>query len=244
MASTPPYRRVLVKVSGEALGPPGGTGVDPSRTVALADALAALPAAGVQPAVVVGGGNFLRGRDLAGAAFIRRATADGMGMLATVMNALALADALAHRGAPARVLSAIPARGFCEAYDRDRADRLLGDGHVVLLAGGTGSPFFTTDTCAALRACELGADVLLKATQVDGVYDADPSTRPDAARFDRLTYAEVLARRLGVMDLAAVALCMENDIPVVVFRLDDGAGLAAAVAGEPVGTIISAGDGP
>lgn len=243
MASGSRYRRVLLKLSGEALCPPGGFGIDPNALDGLARQLAGLHEMQVQTAVVVGGGNFFRGKDLAQANYVARTTADAMGMLATVMNALALADALHGQGASARVQSAVPTPGFCEPYIRARADRQLSQGRIVILAGGTGSPFFTTDTCAALRACELGADVLLKATKVDGVFDADPVTNPHARKFDRLTYAEVLARRLGVMDLAAISLCMESHIPVIVFRLDAAGALAAAVRGEPTGTIISAGEG-
>ncbi len=240
MASGPPYRRVLLKLSGEALCAPNGFGIDPGALSRRADDLSELGRTDVQLAVVVGGGNFLRGKTLAEANFLARTTADAMGMLATVMNALALRDALEHRGASTRVHSAVSAASICQPYVRGRADRHLNEGRIVLLAGGTGSPFFTTDTCAALRACELDADVLLKATKVDGVFDADPATHPGARKFDRLTYAEVLARRLGVMDLAAVSLCMESRIPVIVFRLDAEGALAAAARGESSGTIISA----
>jgi uridylate kinase len=240
MASQGPYRRVVLKLSGEALCAPGGFGIDPDRLDALARQLAELQALKVQAAVVIGGGNFLRGRALAETGALARTTADAMGMLATVMNALALGDALARRGTSVRVHAAGPAAGFCEPYVRGRADRQLSEGRLVLLAGGTGSPFFTTDTCAALRACELGADVVLKATKVDGVFEDDPARNPDARKFDRLSYADVLARRLGVMDLAAVSLCMESRIPVIVFRLETPGALPAAVRGEPVGTIISA----
>jgi len=234
------YRRVLVKISGESLCAAGGSGIDAGAIRATVTELAAARQTGAQIAVVVGAGNFLRGRDLQSADFIPRVTADGMGMLATVINGLALGEALKAAGIDARVHSAFPAGGFCEPFVRGRADRQLNEGRVVVLAGGTGQPFFTTDTCAALRAAQLDADAMMKATKVDGVFDADPATCPDATKFDRLTYAEVLARRLGVMDLAAVSLCMESKIPVIVFRLADPGRLAAAVGGEAVGTTIAA----
>lgn len=240
MTPPPPYRRVLLKISGEAFCTPGGFGIDPDRLRALVDELIGLRDLDVQVGLVAGGGNFLRGKTLALEDMVPRATADAMGMLATVMNALALRDAVERAGWPARVLSAVPTPGFCEQYNRHRALYHLDNGRLTILAGGTGSPFFTTDTCAALRASELDADVLLKATKVDGVFDADPAVNPDARKIDRLTYGEVLARQLGVMDLAAVSLCMESRIPVVVFNMTVHGNLAAAVRGEDVGTTISA----
>lgn len=239
MSSRPLYRRVLVKVSGEAFCAPGGFGIDAGAIKAVVGELAPLREMQVQVGLVVGGGNFLRGKALSEIESVTRATADAMGMLATVMNALALQEALEHAGITTRVLSAVSTGSFCESYDRRRAIRHLQAGRLVILAGGTGSPFFTTDTCAALRACELGADAVLKATKVDGVFDADPVTTPTAKKFNRLTYREVLARQLGVMDLAAVSLCMESQIPVIVFRLGKSGNLATAVRGKPVGTIIS-----
>ena len=242
MATAQPYRRVLLKLSGEALCAPGGSGIDASALDAIAAEIKAAADQDVQIALVVGGGNFLRGKAIAATGYIPRATADGMGMLATVMNGLALGEALRHQGLSVRVHSAVPTPGFCEPFVRGRADRHLSEGRIVICAGGTGSPFFSTDTCAALRACELGCDALLKATKVDGVFDDDPAVNPDAVKFDRLTYAEVLSRQLGVMDLAAISLCMESGIPVLVFRLDVDGHLAAAVRGEPVGTIVSSDD--
>ncbi len=239
MAATGPYRRVLLKVSGEAFCAPGGYGIDPEAMGALADELAAAAALGAQIGLVVGGGNFLRGKTLSADGMIPRTTADSMGMLATVMNALALSEVLAARGLPAVATSAVPMGDLCEPFNRRRASEALDAGRIVILAGGTGQPFFTTDTCAALRACQLDADVLLKATKVNGVFEADPVTHPDAKKFDRLTYGDVLARQLGVMDLAAVSLCMESRIPVIVFRLADPGNLAAAVKGDTVGTLIS-----
>ncbi len=233
------YRRVLLKISGEAFCAAGGFGIDPEAVGAVTDELAGVHEAGAEIGLVVGGGNFLRGKVFSQAGFVERATADSMGMLATVLNALALADALEARGLPAVATSAVPVGDFCERFSRRRALEHLGAGRIVILAGGTGQPFFTTDTCAALRACQLGADVLLKATKVDGVFEADPVASPQAKKFDSLTYGEVLARQLGVMDLAAVSLCMESQIPVIVFRLATRGNLAAAVRGEPVGTIVS-----
>ena len=232
------YRRILLKLGGEALAGPDGFGIDPTQAEILAAKVKRVYDLGVQVAVVIGAGNLWRGKQ--GLAHgMERTTADHMGMLATVMNALALRDALQARHLPARVLSAVPMGGLCESYVRARAVRHLEKGRFVILAAGTGSPFFTTDTCSALRASELGAEVLLKATKVDGVFETDPVTCPDARKFDRLTYGEVLARRLGVMDLAAVSLCMDSRIPVIVFRLSRAGNLAAAVRGEPVGTTIS-----
>ena len=233
------YRRVLIKVSGEALCTPGGFGIDSSAVDAFVTELITVHEMGVQVGLVSGGGNIFRGKKLADAGTIERPTADAIGMLATIMNALALGDALAGRGVKARVMSARPTANVCETFSRRRAIEHLEAGRVVILAGGTGNPFFTTDTCAALRACEIGAEALLKATKVDGVFDADPVTNPDAKKFDRMTYGDVLTRQLGVMDLSAISMCMESGIPVIVFRMDKPGNLEAAVAGENVGTIIS-----
>jgi len=233
------YRRVVLKLSGEGLVSPGGFGVDEQAMVAVATEIAELAACGVQTAVVIGGGNFLRGRQLRDSRRIARATADTMGMLATSMNGLALRDCLESLDVPTRVMGTITTPDVCQPYVRRKAIDHLDHGRVVLLAGGTGSPYFTTDTCAALRAAELGADVLLKATKVDGVFSDDPETHPDAERFDRLTYQEVLARQLGVMDLTAVSLCMEANIPVIVYRFADAGASVRAAQGEAVGTMIT-----
>ncbi len=240
MSSGSHYRRVLIKISGEAFCGPGGFGLDQQAIEAVAGELAGLGEMQVQVGLVVGGGNFFRGKTLAASQFIPRVTADAMGMLATVMNGLALAEALTARGVAARVLSAIPMDRVCESFTHARALGHLEKGRLLILVGGTGSPFFTTDTCAALRANEIAAEVLLKATKVDGVFEADPVTHPGARKFDRLTYGEVLARQLGVMDLAAVSLCMNSGIPVIVFRLATPGSLARAVQKQAVGTIISA----
>lgn len=239
MSQSARYRRAVLKLSGEALCPPGGFGIDIPALQSTAAELAAVHELGVQTAIVIGGGNFLRGKVFARSEFIPRTTADAMGMLATVMNALALQEAMERAGIPTRVLSAVPTPGFCEPFILRRALRHLEKGRMLVLAGGTGHPFFSTDTCAALRASELSADVLLKATKVDGVFDADPVVNPSARKFDRLTYGEVLGRQLGVMDLAAVSLCLDAKIPVIVFRLHQPGNLAAAVRGDHVGTIIS-----
>ena len=239
MADEPRYKRVLLKISGEALCRPGGSGVDTQALVTVSDELAALAKRGIQVGLVVGGGNLIRGRNLTDNPYIERAHADYMGMLATVINGLALRDTLTRRGIAGCVLSAIPMPTVCDPYTRRDALSRLEAGHIVILAGGTGSPFFTTDTCAALRASELDAEVLLKATKVDGVYDADPVDNPQAQRYRRLTYEEVLADKLGVMDLTAISLCMENRIPIIVFQLSRAGSLDEVVCGGNVGTVIS-----
>lgn len=246
MADKAKYKRVLLKISGQSLCRPGGSGIDPSALASLADELAPVVQTGIQVGLVVGGGNILRGRQLAANAPIQRVTADHMGMLATVINALALRDSLAGRGMPACVLGAIEMTAVCEPFTQRRASEHLEAGRLVILAGGTGNPFFTTDTCAALRASELEAELLLKATKVDGVFDADPETTPGAKKYKRLTYEKVLADKLGVMDLTAISLCMDNEIPIVVFQLDKAGNLLAAVRGEDVGTLITSqvGDAP
>jgi uridylate kinase len=226
-------RRVLLKLSGEGLG---DGGFDPAAVRSLAAEIAALPRAGVECAVVVGGGNLVRGRDLP-RDLVSRTAADAAGMLATVANSLVLAEAIRGAGAPARVLTAVPMPDVAESFTADRARERLAAGEVLLLAGGTGRPYFTTDTAAALRALEIGAEVLLKATTVDGVYDRDPKGDPSAKRFDRLSFDEALDGRFGVMDLTAFALCRENRLPIVVFSLAPGT-LSRAAAGEPVGTRI------
>ena len=238
MPSNNGYKRVVVKISGESFCRPGGSGIDPSAMAALVAELLPLRDLGVQAALVVGGGNFIRGRKLADAINVRRITADYMGMAATVINALALRDALAASGRDVRVLSAVQMSGPCEPFHPDSAVRHLEKGRMIILAGGTGSPFLTTDTCAALRAREIAAEALLKGTKVDGVYDADPVTCPGAKKHDRLSYEQVLAERLGVMDLAAVSICMEGGIPIIVFELSRPGRLAAAVRGEKVGTMV------
>ncbi len=236
------YERILLKVSGEALLGDRAYGVDPAFCHFIAGQVRDVKAMGVQVAIVVGGGNIFRGL-AAAATGMDRATADYIGMLATVMNALALQDALEKDGTPTRVMSAIGMNEVAEPYIRRRAVRHLEKGRVVILAAGTGNPYFTTDTAAALRAVEIGAEVLLKATKVDGVYDADPLKEPNAHRHQHLTYGEVLADRLQVLDATAVSLCMENDLPIIVFDLNRPDNVRLAALGEPVGTLIDGGQG-
>ena len=240
MTAMPRYRRVLVKISGEALLGERSYGVDPAQVDRIAAEIVAARKSGVELALVVGGGNIFRG--LAGAAQgMERATADYMGMLATVINALALENALQRAGADTRVQSAIPMPTVCEPYVRPRAVAHMEKGRIVIFAAGTGNPFFTTDTAAALRAVEMGCDAFFKATQVDGVYSADPKTTPDAVRYDRLTYTEVLARNLKVMDATAISLAREQGLPVVVFSLHEAGGLAAVMSGQGKHTLITEG---
>ncbi len=233
----PSYRRLLLKVSGEGFARRGETGLDVERVRSLGTQFQALTAQGVEVACVIGGGNILRGAQSEQLG-IDRATADYMGMLATVINGLALCDALEAQGVPTRVLSAIEVDKVCEPFIRRRALRHLEKGRVVVLAGGLGNPCFTTDTAAAQRAVELGCDLLLKATMVDGVYDRDPRKHPDATLYRELDYAQVLEKRLGVMDQTAFALCRENSLPLVVFNMELPDGVVRAAAGENVGTLI------
>lgn len=235
MSSTRPVlRRIVIKLSGEGLAGPGGA-IDAGVVERIAADLRELTALETQVAIVVGGGNFLRGSTLPR---INRAVGDQMGMLATVMNGLALQDRLDSLGLQTRVLSAVPMTSFCEPFIRRRCIRHLEKGRVVILVAGTGNPFFTTDTAAALRASEIGADCLLKATQVDGVYSADPEKDPTATRFESIDYRDVIERELAVMDTAAVVLCKENTIPVLVFDLARAGNLVRACRGEEVGTIV------
>ncbi len=237
MADGYEYERVLLKLSGEALAGDQGYGIDPKVVNALAVEIAEIVNDGVQLAVVVGGGNIFRG--LAGAAEgMDRAQADYIGMLATVMNALALQDAFERHGVYSRVQSAINMQEVSEPYIRRRAIRHLQKGRVVILAAGTGNPYFTTDTTAALRACELDVDCLMKATKVDGVYDCDPAKNADAKRFDHISYMEVLQRGLNVMDATATSLCMDNEVPMIVFDLTKPGNIQAALRGQDVGTTI------
>jgi len=237
MPATPRYARVLLKVSGEALMGDGNFGIDTATVDRIAADVKEAADAGAQICMVIGGGNIFRG--LAGAAKgIERATADYMGMLATVMNALAMQAALERCGLPSRVQSAIPMSSVCEPYVRRRAIRHMEKGRVVIFAAGTGNPFFTTDTAAALRAAEMACNAMLKATQVDGVYSADPKKYPDAVRYESLSYHEVLARDLAVMDASAISLSRENRIPILVFSLHDRGALAKVLRGEGRATII------
>ena len=237
MAEEYRYKRVLLKLSGEALAGDLGYGIDPKVVDSLADEIADVVHDGVQLAIVVGGGNIFRG--VSGATDgMDRAQADYIGMLATVMNALALQDAFERHGIFSRVQSAINMQEVSEPYIRRRAIRHMEKGRVVILAAGTGNPYFTTDTTAALRACELNVDCLMKATKVDGVYDSDPSKNPDAKRFDRISYMDVLSKGLNVMDSTATSLCMDNKVPMIVFDLTVQGNIARALKGEDVGTTV------
>jgi len=236
----PKYRRIVLKVSGEGLARIGHFGIDEEALVATTGEIAPLVGMGVQVAVVIGGGNFFRGRQVIDSERIGRVTADTMGMLATTMNALALRDCLESVDVPARVMGTVTTGTVCEPYVARKALDHLEHDRVVLLAGGTGSPYFTTDTCAALRAAELEADAVLKATKVDGVFSDDPMTNPDAERFSALTYHQMLTRQLTVMDMTAVSLCQDANIPVVVFKLTESGNIVRVVRGEDVGTTITA----
>ena len=236
--SRPAYTRVLLKLSGEALMGDQGYGVDPAVVTRIAEEVAEIRALGVQVAIVIGGGNIFRGM-AASARGMDRATADYMGMLATVMNGLALQDGLEHHGVPTRVLTAIEMRAVAEPFIRRRAIRHLEKGRVVVFAAGTGNPYFTTDTAAALRAMEVKADVIMKATKVDGIYTADPKKDPTATRYERITYLQVLEQGLQVMDATAISLCMDNKMPIVVLDLNAQGHMRRAIMGEPVGSLVT-----
>jgi uridylate kinase len=236
----PRFKRVLLKLSGEALLGDAGYGIDPRTLGEICDEVKTARDAGVEIAIVVGGGNIFRGM-AASSTGMDRAQADYIGMLATVMNALAIQDALEKRDVFTRVMSAIEMQSVAEPYIRRRAMRHLEKGRVVIFAAGTGNPYFTTDTTAALRALEIGADCIMKATKVDGVYDSDPQLNPSAVKFDELPYMEVLSRGLKVMDSTAISLCMDNDLPIIVFNLTTDGNIVRALRGERVGTIVRKG---
>ncbi len=231
------YQRVLLKLSGEALMGNLGYGIDPAVVAEIAEEVADIVKSGVQVAIVVGGGNIFRGMK-ASAAGMDRATADYIGMIATVMNAMTLQDALERIGIPNRLQTAISMQEVAEPYIRRRAIRHLEKGRVVIFGAGSGNPFFTTDTTAALRAAEIDAEIIFKATKVDGIYDSDPVTNPDAHRYQSLTYNHVLTHELKVMDSTAIALCKENSIPILVFDLSVSGNIMRATKGEPVGTVV------
>lgn len=233
------YQRILLKLSGEALAGSSGFGIDVSETEAVASRIKEVFDMGVEVAVVIGAGNIWRGKQGLDRG-MDRATADYMGMLGTVMNAMALMDALERAGVYTRVQSAIEMRAVAEPYIRRRAIRHLEKGRVVIFSAGTGNPYFSTDTAAALRAMEIDANVLIKATKVDGVYDSDPKANPDAKKFDKLGYIDVLNRRLQVMDSTAISLCMENDLPILVLNLWDPQALISVLNGEKTGTLVTA----
>lgn len=232
------YKRILLKLSGEALGGKTGFGIDVDDAESIASRIKEVREMGVEVAVVIGGGNLWRGKQGLEHG-MDRATADYMGMLGTVMNALTVMDALERTGVYTRVMSAIEMRAIAEPYIRRRAIRHLEKGRVVIFSAGTGNPYFSTDTAAALRATEIGAGVIIKATKVDGVYDSDPKKNPEANKFDKMTYIDFLNRRLTVMDSTAVTLCMENNLPILVLNYWDKKALVGALAGEEVGTLVS-----
>lgn len=232
------FKRVLIKLSGEALAQPSGFGIDPTIVESIASRIKEVHETGVEVALVIGAGNLWRGKQGMDRG-MDRATADYMGMLGTVMNAMAVMDALERAGVYTRVMSAIEMRAIAEPYIRRRAIRHLEKGRVVIFSAGTGNPFFSTDTAAALRAMEIGADAVIKATKVDGIYDADPKKNPDAKKFETMKYLDFLSRRLTVMDSTAVTLCMENNLPILVFNFWDPQALLRALKGEAVGTLVS-----
>jgi uridylate kinase len=235
------YKRILLKLSGEALMGGLSYGIDPSMIKRIAEDIKAVHALGVQIAVVIGGGNIFRGAGLAEAG-MDRVTGDHMGMLATVINSLALQDALERIQIFSRVMSALKINEVCEDYIRRRAIRHLEKGRIVIFAAGTGNPFFTTDSAASLRAIEINADLMLKATKVDGVYDKDPMRNPGAKRFDRLTYDQALTSKLGVMDATAMVMCRDQNMPIRVFNMNDAGALIQIMKGKPIGTVVERGD--
>ncbi|MCG5500062.1 UMP kinase [Ectothiorhodospira lacustris] len=236
----PAYKRILLKLSGEALMGDLDFGICPNILARVAREVSELSRLGIEVAIVIGGGNIFRGAGMAQGG-MDRVTADHMGMLATVMNALAMQDALEREGKFCRVMSALKINQVCEDYIRRRAVRHLEKGRIVVFAAGTGNPFFTTDTAASLRAIEMNTDVMIKATKVDGVYDSDPMTNPDARRYERLTYEEVLSRRLGVMDATAIVMCRDNDMPLRVINIFKEGDLMRLIMGENVGTLVERG---
>jgi uridylate kinase len=236
---TPAYKRVLLKLSGEALMGSQTYGIDPAVATQIAKDVAEIQGMGVETAIVIGGGNIFRGV-AASARGMDRATADYMGMLATVINALALQDALEQQGVVTRVVTAIEMRAVAEPFIRRRAVRHLEKGRVVVFGAGTGNPYFSTDTAAALRAMEIRADVILKATKVDGIYNKDPMIHPDALRIEKISYLQVLEQGLKVMDATAISLCMDNRLPIVVFNLKTPGNIKRAITGEPIGSLVTA----
>ena len=238
MTAAPAYRRILLKLSGEALMGERPFGIDAAVTAEIAREIVDVHALGVQVAVVIGGGNIFRGLS-ASTSGLDRATGDYMGMLGTVINALALSDSIERQGGETRVVTAIEMRQVAEPFIRRRALRHLDKGRVVVFAAGTGNPYFTTDTAAALRAMEIRAEVILKATKVDGIFTADPHREPDAERLENVSHLQVLERQLKVMDATAISLCMDNQLPIVVFNLRTPGNIRRAVLGEPVGSVVS-----
>jgi uridylate kinase len=239
MAETSQPERILLKISGEGFSGQGSSGIDAAELDTIAREIADAATQNVELAVVVGGGNILRGADLSRRLQIDQSTADYMGMLATVMNGMALKEALERLGQPARVMSAINMPAISEPFIRKRATRHLEKGRVIILVAGTGNPFFTTDTCASLRAIELNCTRLLKGTKVDGVYSSDPAKNADAVRYDQISFSQAIEDRLGVMDLTALSMCMEHDLPIVVFDFKEPGNIRRVVGGETIGTIVT-----
>lgn len=242
MPESPRYRKVLLKVSGESLAQAGMLGIDPDSLNLLAHEIIAARETGTAIAVVIGGGNIIRGAALAGAGLIPQASADYMGMLGTIINGIALKETLDNLGQPARLLSALNITSVAEPFIRGRALRHMEKGRVIILGGGTGNPFCTTDTAAALRATELQCDIILKATKVDGVYTSDPKSDPKAKRYERLTFDEAISAQLKIMDLTALSMCMEQRVPIVVFDFKVRGNIKAVVEGRPIGTMITFGE--
>ena len=238
-SQNPYYKRVVLKISGESFSKPGTFGLDPDELNIIASQIAEAAKLGTEIAVVVGGGNMIRGAELSARVGIAQSTADYMGMLGTVINALALKEAVEEYGQPARVMSALDVESVAEPFIRGRALRHFDKGRVLILAAGTGNPFFTTDTCASLRAIELNANILLKATKVDGVYDKDPNKDESAIRYDQLSFSDAINKQLGVMDLTALSMCMEHELPVVVFNFKTHGNIAKVISGEPIGTVVT-----
>lgn len=238
-----PFRRVILKISGETFCPPGSRGIDPAELSFIANQVKLAASTGCQVAVVVGGGNIVRGSHLVSETGFDQSTADYMGMIGTVVNGLALREALNGLDCDVRLMSALEIPAVAEPFIKARAMRHLEKGRILVLAAGTGNPFFTTDTCAALRGAEIGADVLLKATKVDGVYDADPVTNPKAIRYDQITFHEAIEQQLGVMDLTALTMCMENNLPVVIFNFRAEGAIHRVILGDTdYGTLVHVGE--
>jgi uridylate kinase len=235
---TPQYRRVLLKLSGESLMGAQGFGIDPTVVLRIAEEIREIRDLGVQVACVIGGGNIFRGLSAGSSTGMDRVSADHMGMLATLINSLALQDRLERLGAHTRVLSALEVRQVAEPYLRRRALRHLEKGRVVIIAAGTGNPYFTTDTAAALRAMEIRAEIILKATRVDGIYSSDPEKFPDATRFEEITYLQVLQKGLQVMDSTAISLCMDNQVPIIVFNSNIRGNIRRVIMGEKIGSLV------
>ncbi len=237
--STPHYKRVILKISGESFSKGGTLGINPDELNTIARQIADASKLGTEIAVVVGGGNIIRGAELSTRVGIAQATADYMGMLGTVINALALKEAVEKRGQPARVMSALDVESVAEPFIRARAIRHFEKGRVLILAAGTGNPFFTTDTCASLRGIELEADILLKATKVDGIYSCDPMKDANATKFKRLSFTEAINKQLGVMDLTALSMCMEHRLPIIVFNFKTDGNICKVVGGDNIGTLVT-----